>query len=84
MSHTPPIPQGNQSPYPLQEPPNSAPTATLPEVVAEEGAAVTGRLRDLPLAAIGVAVGLGAVLVGGLLVGLRGDGPKRGRRKRKA
>ncbi|MFD1787754.1 hypothetical protein ACFSC3_09225 [Sphingomonas floccifaciens] len=84
MSHSPPVPEANQSPYPLQEPKHDRPD--LPPVlkVADQPAAAPA----LPIGTIGAVIGLGAVAIGGAILGLRLWGakakpkPKRkGRRK---
>ena len=90
MSQSPPIPQANQSPYPIQEPPHVPAAAKLPPVAASDSddTTITDRLRDLPLLAIGAAVGLGAAVVGAAVFGmLRAKAkpePKRRGSKRKA
>lgn len=91
MSHSPPVPQGNQSPYPLAEPPHASTADTssgaqLPMVIhqPEEKPARTG---PLPLAAIGAAAGVAVALAGGLFLGLRRGWSKPargGRRKARA
>ncbi|QNQ08466.1 hypothetical protein [Sphingomonas alpina] len=72
MTHSPPIPAGNQSPYPLQEPPHDHPSPP-PEAVAyddddesrEEGLVPGISNKTL---GIGAAVGIGsAAIVAGLL-----------------
>ncbi len=75
MSHSPPIPQGNQSPYPIQEPPH-VPAAKLPPVARSEASpsiaarAVNGA-TSLPLIAIGAIVGLGTAVFGGVMLASR-------------
>lgn len=90
MSHSPPVPEANQSPYPLQEPPHphhDRGDAQQPVAVDDDGdeeGTLADRLRSLPLATIGAAVGIGAALVGGALLGLRrGWSKPRGRGKAK-
>ncbi|SOB87618.1 hypothetical protein SAMN06297144_2753 [Sphingomonas guangdongensis] len=79
MSHQPPVPEGNQSPYPLH--PGPTPHSELPPVVArtpkkraEAGGPGSGLL-------IGLGVGLIAAGVG--LAYLLADTGKANRKKRK-
>jgi len=44
MSHSPPIPQGNQSPYPIQEPPHPA---TASDTVGEAMTKATETIAPL-------------------------------------
>lgn len=81
MSHSPPMPEASQSPFPLKEPKHDTPD--LPPVMRT---ATTQNGRPaLPVGAIGAIVGLGAVAIGGAILGLRLWGakpqPKRKRRK---
>jgi hypothetical protein len=81
MTHTPPIPAGNQSPYPLHEPPHvktpDAPGAHDPRVARTPDHAPSGTL-------IGIAAGVGlAAIAGGLFWALRSE-PRKKRKKRKA
>lgn len=81
MSHSPPVPEANQSPYPLHEPKHDAPD--LPPVMRVAPAADAN--PPLPVGLIGAVIGLGAVAVGGAILGLRlwGAKPKpKARRKR--
>jgi hypothetical protein len=60
MTHSPPVPPGNQSPYPLQEPPHehhAAPMAdrSVARAPANDQSVVSGRTLG-----IGVAIGLGS------------------------
>jgi uncharacterized protein (DUF952 family) len=74
MTHTPPVPAGNQSPYPLQTPPHvHTPDAPAP---GDPRIAKTPAPAPAPTAqhygAIALAAGLGlAALAGGLFVALR-------------
>ena len=79
MTHTPPVPDANQSPYPLQEPPHvrTAPVPATAERDDREG--IADRLRDLPLLAIGATIGLGAAVIGGAVYGLLRWKPQDGR-----
>lgn len=63
MSHEPPVPPDNQSPYPIAEPPHEHP-APLPPVVAKETAS-KALLIGGAIAAVGTAAlaGLAAVLL---------------------
>jgi hypothetical protein len=90
MTHTPPIPAGNQSPYPLQEPPHkpaaSAPpsddarVAKTPEKPAASERFSTPQVPTL----VGIAAGIGlAAIAGGLFYAFRDQAPKK-RKKRKA
>ena len=92
MSHSPPVPQGNQSPYPIQEPPHTRvhtpahdDTADRDRPTADDEASIVDQLRALPLVAVGAAIGLGAALVGGAVFALTRDSApkprKRGRKK---
>lgn len=80
MSHSPPVPEANQSPYPRQEPRHDRPD--LPPVARV--ATPPASRPALPVGTIGAVVGLGAVVIGGAILGLRlwGDRPKpKGKRK---
>ena len=82
MTHAPPVPDANQSPYPLQEAPHAR-TAT-PTVGRDDEGSLADRLRDLPLLAIGATIGLGAAVIGGAVYGLMRVRPDRGgKRKRR-
>ncbi|MGY4397222.1 hypothetical protein ACVWZA_002416 [Sphingomonas sp. UYAg733] len=81
MTHTPPVPPQNQSPYPLHEPPHEH-HAPLPEKSAandddgEAAPAISAKALG-----IGAAVGIGsAAIVAGLLYARSGD--KSGKAKR--
>ena len=83
MTHAPPVPDANQSPYPLQEPPHSRATPA-PPAGRDDEASIADRLRDLPLLAIGATIGLGAAVIGGAVYGLLRVRPDRGgKRKRR-
>jgi len=87
MSATPPVPKANQSPYPLQEPRHDTTEVSLPPVMRGGDPSLVDRARDLPLVAVGAAIGLGAAVVGGLVYGLTrwsDDSPKKRRRKKKS
>jgi hypothetical protein len=91
MSHSPPIPQGNQSPYPLQEPPHAHHETKAPRRDAakasprasHDGESVVDQLRALPLVAVGAAIGLGAALIGGAAYAFTRDAKPKSRRKGK-
>jgi hypothetical protein len=63
MTHSPPVPKGNQSPYPLHKAPHIVPTSS---VVSKE-VAPTPSLPSTTtiLAVIGGVIGLGAALFAG-------------------
>lgn len=75
MTHTPPVPAGNQSPYPLQTPPlhaakSDAPPPGDPRIVSTPKSVTTAAPGP---GIIAVAAGLGlAALAGGLFVAFRG------------
>ena len=84
MTHTPPIPAANQSPYPLHEaphvktpdapPPGDARVARTPEPAA----------ISVPTA-LGIAAGVGlAAIAGGLFWAFSGENKPKRRKKRKA
>ncbi|UVO50097.1 hypothetical protein M0208_06035 [Sphingomonas sp. SUN019] len=62
MSHTPPVPIGNQSPYPLQEPPHIKRNTEVPN---EIGQAKRSRWSFLPIltASISAAAAISAVAI---------------------
>ncbi|MDF0489642.1 DUF3606 domain-containing protein [Sphingomonas sp. H39-1-10] len=73
MSHQPPVPEANTSPYPLQPPPLAALKATTPRGAspADEGSAASGGLSTTVLG-IGAALGVGAVAaIGGVVFARR-------------
>ena len=80
MSHQPPVPEGNQSPYPLH--PAPTPHSELPPVVAKtpekkgDSPANTGLI-------VGLALGLIAAGVG-LAYALTDTSAKKGKKRRKA
>ena len=87
MTHTPPIPAGNQSPYPLQEPPHAktsdAPSAPPP---GDKRIAKTPEPQAVSVpTVIALAAGVGlAAIAGGLFYAFSGDkSPKRKKRKAK-
>ncbi|MES2336704.1 MAG: hypothetical protein V4537_01255 [Pseudomonadota bacterium] len=80
MTHTPPIPAGNQSPYPLQEARHMPAQDRSTDATSVKDDTAVSRLADLPLATIGTAVGIGAALIGGVLLGL-GSASARAKRK---
>lgn len=60
MTHSPPVPPGNQSPYPLQEPPHDTSSAAPTDVTTKATDS-----QDLPVVSgtalgIGLAIGLGS------------------------
>ena len=74
MSHSPPVPQGNQSPYPRTGQP-VAPAIDLPPILTGgTGDSVVKEASGLPLGLIAGAVGVGAAVLGGVLLAtLSGD-----------
>ncbi|HET9510592.1 MAG TPA: hypothetical protein VFO80_05520 [Sphingomonas sp.] len=72
MSHSPPVPEANQSPFPLTEPKHDRPD--LPPVLRVAAPADT--VPAIPVGLIGAAIGLGAVAIGGAILGLRFWGAK--------
>lgn len=61
MTHTPPVPAANQSPYPLREPPHP-PTPPLPPV-AKRAPQAGGQAPWLALAGAGLIAIVGGVLL---------------------
>lgn len=89
MSHSPPIPAGNTSPYPLQDAPHVHGDAPPTPDLATEGGADEHDAGDygyLSFAALGALVGVGAAVLAGVAYALtrfdRPDGKKRRRKKR--
>ena len=82
MSHTPPIPAGNQSPYPLQEPPHKASAATSPPANVPVAKTPEPLAASVPtLVAVAAGIGLAAI-AGGLFYAFGGaEKPKRKKRK---
>lgn len=81
MTHTPPVPPGNQSPYPLQEPPHDASSAAPADVIPKSGDS-----QDLPAVSgtalgIGLAIGLGSAA---LLAAWFFSGEKKAKPQRRA
>ncbi|QNE33129.1 hypothetical protein F1C10_15195 [Sphingomonas sp. NBWT7] len=79
MTHTPPVPPGNQSPYPIQEPPHAADAApaipttsaakpTAPAIAddnaADEWAPSASPARWSLGTIVGAAAGVGAIAIG--------------------
>ncbi|WP_374944355.1 hypothetical protein [Sphingomonas sp.] len=83
MTHTPPIPAGNQSPYPLHEPPHAkhdAPPPGDPHVARKPEPATV----SVPTV-IGIAAGIGlAAIAGGLFYAFGTSAKPKPRKKRKA
>jgi hypothetical protein len=67
MTHSPPVPPHNQSPYPLEEPPHLSVSKAEPDVSARTQDQTTDapsrELSTKTLAAIGGALGFGAVAI---------------------
>ncbi len=85
MSHTPPIPAGNQSPYPLQEPPHK-PAAAAPSSDDPRVAKTPEKRTNLETPTlIGIAAGIGlAAIAGGLFYAFRSPPPKRSKKRKTA
>jgi hypothetical protein len=82
MTHTPPVPAGNQSPYPLHEAPHKHASPTPP--VDDRHVARTPEARTLSAPTlVALAAGVAAAVAGGLFYALGSDKPKK-RRKRRA
>lgn len=87
MTHTPPIPAGNTSPYPLHEPPHVRPT--LPPVAARDAAdadagnGAGGETKTLLGIGAALVLGVGATVAALWFAGRGNKAPvaKRGRRK---
>lgn len=84
MTHTPPVPAGNQSPYPLQEPKHDKPSG--PPEGAKVARTPEPQAVSVPsVIALAAGVGLAAV-AGGLFYALSGGKAKKrkGRKARKS
>lgn len=81
MNHEPPVPEANQSPYPIAEPPHNA-AAALPPVRETSKTNDDGLVDRGALIGIAAAVGLTALAIGGWL--LQRDSRKPVRRRAKA
>jgi hypothetical protein len=80
MTHTPPIPAGNQSPYPLQEPPHAKPSG--PPEGAKIARTPEPQAVSVPtVIALAAGVGLAAV-AGGLFWAFGGSAKPKKRGKR--
>lgn len=66
MSHTPPVPDANQSPYPLQTPP--APPTPPKATKAPRAARSERKERTRPGIAALAGIGAGALAIGALLL----------------
>ena len=60
MSHSPPVPPGNQSPYPLQEAPHEHHAASPPDVAAKRPTQQDEPLVSGAALGVGLAIGLGS------------------------
>ncbi len=77
MTHTPPVPPGNQSPYPIQEPPHppSPPKATEEWAEPASGGWSLGKI-------VGAAAGIGAIAIGVAAVLFPRDGKPQPKKKK--
>lgn len=83
MTHTPPIPAGNQSPYPLHEPPHRVKHETPPPGDPRVARTPDPATISVPTA-IGIADGIGlAAIAGGLFWAFSGKAKPKPRRKKK-
>lgn len=92
MSHQPPVPQGNQSPYPIQEPPHTHTQAVEPDTAPERSPAdgqLANLFDDLPelsgrtIVAVGGAIAIGVVAtIGALWLARRSPRKGKGKGKR--
>ena len=84
MTHTPPVPPANTSPYPVQEPPHAPSPATPPQKkAAEEWAEPKKRGWSLGRI-VGATAGVGAIAIGVAAVLFPREGtpePKKKKRK---
>lgn len=82
MTHSIPVPPGNQSPYPLQEPPHVHHAAlAASKQTASGGGSDAHHASRGGLAVIGGALALGALAIAAVVLG-RGEAPaKRGKRR---
>lgn len=62
MTHSPPIPDANKSPYPIQEPPHVPKAEAIPVRKREEPASPAGALSG-KVVLLGAALGLGALAI---------------------
>lgn len=84
MTHAPPIPAGNQSPYPLHEAPH-AKTHDAPPPGDRRIARTPDPVTISVPTAIGIAAGVGlAAIAGGLFWAFGGKAKPKPRKKRKA
>jgi hypothetical protein len=81
MSHQPPVPEGNQSPYPLH--PEPTPHSELPPVVAKTPERQQGGDAASTGLIVGLAVGLIAAGVG-LAYALSDTGAKKNKKRKKS
>jgi hypothetical protein len=82
MTHSPPVPPGNQSPYPLQEPPHP-PSPPSPPTAKDEGWASPSPKRGWSVGRIvGAAAGVGAIAIGIAAVLFPREAPAKGKGKK--
>ncbi|MFV0623743.1 hypothetical protein ACBY01_07005 [Sphingomonas sp. ac-8] len=86
MSHTPPVPDANQSPYPRQAPPPPPPALAETTARAAAHTAETERQRQRALTWATVAgIGIGGLAVGAILLLSRdSEAPKATTKRKKA
>lgn len=84
MTHAPPIPAGNQSPYPLQEPPHKHAVDSGPPPGAK--VARTPERQSVPVpTVIALAAGVGlAAIAGGLFYAFSGGKKPKGKKRKPA
>ena len=66
MTHAPPVPQGNQSPYPIAAPPHT-PKPAMPSRAAEERPAAEPKVGSITRLAVGSIAALSAEGIGAFL-----------------
>jgi hypothetical protein len=84
MTHSPPVPPGNQSPYPIQEPPHppSPPSPPSPPTAKDEGWATPASHGWSLGRTLGAAAGIGAIAIGVAAVLFPREAPAKGKGKK--